>query len=30
MSRNLCQSSCCDNVLRISDLRGKPIEFRRY
>jgi hypothetical protein len=30
MSRNLCQSSCCGNILRLSDLRGKPIEFRRY
>lgn len=30
MSRNLCQSSCCGYVLRLSDLRGKPIEFRRY
>jgi hypothetical protein len=30
MSRNLARSTCCDNVLRLSDLRGKPIEFRRY
>lgn len=30
MSRNLCQSSCCENTVRLSDLRGKPIEFRRY
>lgn len=30
MSRNLCKSSCCDNIVRLSDLRGKPIEFRRY
>lgn len=30
MSRNLCRSTCCDNTVRLSDLRGKPIEFRRY
>jgi hypothetical protein len=30
MARNLCTSSCCGNVVRLSDLRGKPIEFRRY
>jgi hypothetical protein len=30
MSRNLCRSICCDNIVRLSDLRGKPIEFRRY
>ena len=30
MSRNLCCSTCCDNIIRLSDLRGKPIEFRRY
>lgn len=30
VSRNLCTSSCCDNTVRLSDLRGKPIEFRRY
>lgn len=30
MARNLCTSSCCDNTVRLSDLRGKPIEFRRY
>lgn len=30
MSRNLCTSSCCGNTVRLSDLRGKPIEFRRY
>ena len=30
MSRNLATSSCCDNIVRLSDLRGKPIEFRRY
>ena len=30
MSRNLCTSYCCDNLVRLSDLRGKPIEFRRY
>ena len=30
MSRNLCRSTCCGNTVRLSDLRGKPIEFRRY
>lgn len=30
MSRNLTTSSCCGNILRLSDLRGKPIEFRKY
>lgn len=30
MSRNLCKSYCCENIVRLSDLRGKPIEFRRY
>jgi hypothetical protein len=30
MSRNLCRSSCCENIVRLSDLRGKPIEFRQY
>lgn len=30
MSRNLCTSSCCNNIVRLGDLRGKPIEFRRY
>ena len=30
MSRNLCQSTCCENTVRLSDLRGKPIEFRQY
>ena len=30
MSRNLATSSCCGNTVRLSDLRGKPIEFRRY
>lgn len=30
MSRNLCTSSCCGNTVRLSDLRGKPIEFRQY
>ena len=29
MSRNLCTSSCCGNIVRLSDLRGKPIEFRK-
>lgn len=29
MSRNLCRSTCCDNTVRLSDLMGKPIEFRR-
>ena len=30
MSRNLCTSSCCENVVRLEDIRGRPIEFRRY
>lgn len=32
MSRNLCSSFCtqCGYHVRLSDLRGKPIEFRRY
>lgn len=32
MSRNLCTSSCpkCNYTLRLSDIRGKPIELRRY
>ena len=30
MSRNLCRSTCCNNTVRLSDLRGKPIEFRRF
>lgn len=30
MSRNLTTSKCCGNIVRLSDLRGKPIEFRRY
>lgn len=30
MSRNLCTSSCCGNTVRLSDLRGRAIEFRRY
>ena len=30
MSRNLGQSSCCNTVARLSDMRGKPVEFRRY
>jgi len=32
MSRNLTTSSCpeCGYTVRLSDLRGKPIEFRRY
>ncbi len=32
MSRNLASSSCveCGYVVRLSDLRDKPIEFRRY
>lgn len=30
MSRNLCRSHCCGNIVRLSDLRGKPIEFRRF
>lgn len=30
MSRNLLTSSCCGNIVRLEDLRGRPIEFRRY
>lgn len=30
MSRNLLSSSCCGNIVRLADLRGQPIEFRRY
>jgi hypothetical protein len=30
MSRNLCTSKCCGNIVRLSDLRGKSIEFRRH
>lgn len=30
MSRNLCTSQCCGRILRLSDLRGKPVEFRQY
>lgn len=33
MSRNLCTSYCAEcghGPVRLSDLRGKPIEFRRY
>lgn len=32
MSRNLCTSSCvdCGHTFRLSDLRGKPVEFRQY
>lgn len=32
MSRNLCTSSCphCGYTLRLSDLKDRPIEFRRY
>lgn len=30
MSRNLGRSYCCENIVRLEDMRGKPIEFRRY
>lgn len=30
MSRNLGTSSCCGKVVKLEDLRNKPIEFRRY
>ena len=30
MSRNLARGRCCEHTLRLSDFRGKPIEFRRY
>lgn len=29
MARNLCTSKCCGNIVRLSDLRDKPIEFRQ-
>jgi len=29
MSRNLARSSCCDNVVRLPDIIGRPIEVRR-
>lgn len=30
MARDLFTSSCCGNIVRLADLRGQPIEFRRY
>jgi hypothetical protein len=30
MSRNIASSSCCDNVVKLADLAGRTIEFRRY
>lgn len=30
MSRSLLTSTCCGNIVRLADLRGQPIEFRRY
>lgn len=30
MSRNLGRSYCCENFVRLEDMRGRPIEFRRY
>lgn len=29
MASNLARSGCCGNVVRLADLRGRPIEFRR-
>jgi hypothetical protein len=29
MSRKLCTSNCCENTVRLSDLRGRAIKFRR-
>jgi len=30
MSRNLCKDKCCGNYVRLADLIGKPLEFRKY
>jgi hypothetical protein len=29
-SRNLCKDQCCGQRLRLADLVGKPLEFRKY
>lgn len=30
MSRNLCTDRCCGIAVKLSDLAGKPLEFRKY
>jgi len=30
MSRNLCTDRCCGVIVRLEDLAGKPLEFRKY
>ena len=30
MSRNLCKDQCCGNKIKLADLVGKPLEFRKY
>lgn len=30
MSRNLCKDECCGNKIKLSELVGKPLEFRKY
>jgi hypothetical protein len=30
LSRNLAASGCCGVTVQLADIRGKPIEFRRY
>lgn len=30
MSREMTTSSCCSYTVTLSDLRGKPVEFRKY
>ena len=30
MSRNRNRDSCCNNYIKIEDLIGKPLEFRKY
>lgn len=30
MSRNLCKDQCCGHRIELSELVGKPLEFRKY
>ena len=30
MSRNLCKDQCCGVKIKLADLVGKPLEFRKY
>ena len=30
MSRNLCKDQCCGRKIKLADLMGKPLEFRKY